>query len=279
MSSCFAKHCVNLCYITFKVMKIVLIGAGNVATHLGRALLDSGHEVVQVWSRTALSAHKLATTLGCDAVTDIGGVRTDADVYILSVTDDALPEIIPELCPLNANALFLHTAGSVPMSCFEGYASSVGVLYPMQTFSKDKHLDFREIPIFVEASDERSQKTVSVLANSVSDKVYILDGEGRKWLHLAAVFACNFSNYCCTVAEKLLQKQGLPFEVMLPLLDETTRKLHELSPVSAQTGPASRHDSGVMEMQTRLLSDDSDLVEIYRLISKGIIKNSENNKK
>ena len=110
-------------------MKIVLIGAGNVATHLGLALLDSGHEVVQVWSRTALSAYKLATTLGCDAVTDIGGVRTDADVYILSVTDDALPEIIPELCPLNANALFLHTAGSVPMSCFEGYASSLSLIH------------------------------------------------------------------------------------------------------------------------------------------------------
>lgn len=259
-------------------MKTILIGAGNVATHLGRALLDSGHEVMQVWSRTALSAQELAAKLGCDAVTDTGDVMPDADIYILSVADNAIPGIISELCPLHRNALFLHTAGSVSISCFEGYASSFGVLYPMQTFSKNKPLDFKEIPVFIEASDEQSLKKISALANSISNKVYILDGEGRKWLHLAAVFACNFSNYCCAVAEKLLQKKGLPFEVMLPLLDETTRKLHSLSPVAAQTGPASRRDSMVMALQTQLLADDKDLQEIYTLISKGIIRNSENNK-
>jgi predicted short-subunit dehydrogenase-like oxidoreductase (DUF2520 family) len=260
-------------------MKIVLIGAGNVATHLGQALVGAGYKVVQVWSRTAESAQMLAERLGCNAVTEISKVRNDADAYILSVVDDAIQKIVPELCQRREKSLFLHTAGSVSMSCFEGYASSFGVLYPMQTFSKNKQLNFKEIPVFVEASDEHSQAAILKLANSISDRVYLLDEEGRKWLHLSAVFACNFSNYCCAVAEKLLQKRDIPFDVMLPLFDETARKLHKLSPVAAQTGPASRNDVKVMERQAQLLADDNDLQAIYQLMSKGIIQNSENNKK
>ena len=257
-------------------MKIVLIGAGNVATHLGKALLASGHNIMQVWSRTTSSASALAETLCTDAVTNLDDVSLDADIYIISVVDDALPKIIQLLCPQRANALFLHTAGSVPMSCFKDFASSYGVFYPMQTFSKVKPLTFRNIPMFVEASDEKTLSTLLALANSVSDNVYRLDGEGRKWLHLAAVFACNFSNYCCAVAEKLLQRQGIPFEVLLPLVDETAAKLHRLSPDEAQTGPASRHDRGVMNAQVTMLAQDENLAEIYRLMSEGIMKNSEN---
>ena len=256
-------------------MKIALIGAGNVATHLGLALNEAGHEVIQVWSRTAASAQVLATKLGCDGTTYINNVRNDADIYIISVVDDAVAEIVPQLCPQRENALFVHTAGSVSMDSFKGYAKNYGVFYPMQTFSKDKELDFKEIPVFIEASNEESQKAVSALADSISDKVYLLDEEGRRWLHLAAVFACNFSNYCCTVAERLLQKSGIPFDVMLPLFDETANKLHKLSPMAAQTGPASRNDSKVMERQMEMLADDKELQDIYRLISKGIIINSK----
>ena len=275
-SFCFAKHCVNLCCkITKEAMKTVLIGAGKVATHLGLALTEAGHEVVQVWSRTAASAQMLAARLGCDATTYINNVRTDADIYIISVVDDAIAEIVPQLCPQRGNALFLHTAGSVSKDCFKGYAKNYGVVYPMQTFSKDKELNFREIPVFIEASNEESQKAVCALANSISSKVYLLDEEGRRWLHLAAVFACNFSNYCCAVAERLLQKRGIPFDVMLPLFDETARKLHKLSPMAAQTGPASRNDSKVMETQMEMLADDKELQDIYRLISKGIMENNK----
>ena len=256
-------------------MKIVLIGAGNVATHLGKALLDSGHEIMQVWSRTSYSAGLLAEMLGTDAVTNIDDVALGADIYIVSVTDNALPGIVSRLCPRRTGSVFLHTAGSVPMTCFEGFASSYGVLYPMQTFSKQKELDFKKIPVFVEASDEVVLKSIQTIAESVSDCVYQLNGEGRRCLHLAAVFACNFSNYCCAVAESLLRSQGIPFEVMLPLVDEMASKLHHLSPVEAQTGPASRHDTGVMKMQMSMLSQDKRLAEMYRLMSEGIMENSK----
>lgn len=260
-------------------MKIVMIGAGNVATHLGKAFKESGFDVAQVWSRTKVSAMQLASALGCAATNDISQVCADADLYVVSVKDDALPAIVSELCPSRRKSMFVHTAGSVPMSCFEDYAKRYGVLYPMQTFTKDKKLDFRQIPIFLEASDNAVYGALQKIADSVSDHVYKLDGEGRKWLHLSAVFACNFSNFCYAVASRLLQRNGIPFDVMLPLVDETARKAHVMNPVDAQTGPASRHDHKVMERQMEMLRDDKILSEIYRLMSEGIERNAENKKK
>lgn len=259
-------------------MKIVMIGAGNVATHLGRAMKASGFEVAQVWSRTMTSAEQLASVLGCTATNVISQVSVDADLYVISVKDDALPEIVQDLCPSRRKSMFVHTAGSVPMSCFEGYADRYGVLYPMQTFSKNKELDFKQVPVFLEASGDGVFSVLHEVAKSVSDSVYKLDGEGRKWLHLSAVFACNFSNYCYAVAAQLLQRVGVPFDVMLPLIDETARKAHVLTPVDAQTGPASRHDHDVMEKQQHMLRNDKLLSEIYRLMSAGIELNTENNK-
>lgn len=255
-----------------------MIGAGNVATHLGQALVQSGFRVVQVWSRTAASASRLASVLGCAATNDMSQVSADADLYVISVKDDALQAVARELCPARRKSMFVHTAGSVPMSCFEGYADHYGVLYPMQTFSKDKDLDFKQIPVFIEASDETTFNALQRVSESVSNHVYKLDGEGRKWLHLSAVFACNFTNYCYAVASRLLQRNGIPFEVMLPLVDETARKAHVMSPIDAQTGPASRHDHAVMARQAAMLSADKELAEIYRLMSAGIEKNAENNK-
>lgn len=255
-----------------------MIGAGNVATHFGKALAEAGHSVVQVWSRTMESASQLAGILGCRATDRISDVEFGADLYVISVKDDALKHVVSELCSPRRTSLFVHTAGSVPMSCFKGYADRFGVLYPMQTFSKHKDLNFREVPIFVEASDDAALKTLLSVANSVSGHVYKLDGEGRKWLHLSAVFACNFTNYCYSVASRLLKDNGIPFSVMLPLVDETARKVHTLDPLDAQTGPASRHDHVVMENQLAMLSADRNLSEIYRLVSAGIEQNAMNKK-
>jgi predicted short-subunit dehydrogenase-like oxidoreductase (DUF2520 family) len=161
----------------------------------------------------------------------------------------------------------------MPLSVFEGYADRCGVLYPMQTFSMDREVDFREIPLFIEASDAASLQQIRALADSISQHVYELSTADRKYLHLAAVFACNFANHCYTLAADVLQKKGLPFDVMLPLVDETARKVHELHPKDAQTGPAARGDQNVMQAQASLL--DGKAKEIYELLSQSIQEHQE----
>ncbi|MBO7591165.1 MAG: DUF2520 domain-containing protein [Prevotella sp.] len=232
-------------------MRIALIGRGRVATHMGKALLKAGHKVVSVNSRT------------------LAELPQDADVYIIAVKDSALQEVISKVTKGREGQLFLHTAGSMPLSVFEGYADNAGVLYPMQTFSMDREVDFREIPLFIEGADPR----IRAVAESLSAHVYELSTADRKYLHLAAVFACNFANHCYTLAADVLQKKGLPFDVMLPLVDETARKVHELHPTEAQTGPAVRGDQNVMQAQAALL--DGKAKEIYELLSQSIQEHKE----
>ena len=212
-------------------MKIALIGRGRVATHMGKALLKAGHGVVSVNSRT------------------LEELPQDADVYIIAVKDSALQEVIQQLTKRLT-------------------ADTGGVLYPMQTFSMDREVDFKEIPLFIEGKDARIRQ----LAESISNHVYELSTADRKYLHLAAVFACNFANHCYTLAADVLEKKGLPFDVMLPLVDETARKVHELHPKDAQTGPAVRGDQNVMQAQAALLEGTTK--EIYELLSQSIQEHS-----
>jgi predicted short-subunit dehydrogenase-like oxidoreductase (DUF2520 family) len=194
----------------------------------------------------------------------------DADVYVVAVKDAVLADVVRQLCKGRAARVFLHTAGSMPMQVFEGLAAHYGVFYPMQTFSKERALDFSRIPIFLEGSDPVALGVARTLAESVSRQVVELSGEGRRRLHLAAVFACNFANHCYELASEVLQEQGLPFSVMQALVDETAAKVSELSPRQAQTGPAVRYDQNVMEAQLSLLADRPLAQQIYRLMSKSI---------
>lgn len=250
-------------------MKIVLIGAGNLATHLGKALHAAGHDMVQVFSRTMQSAETLASLLDAEPLTDIAQVRDDADVYIFSVKDSALEQLISQLCG-GEKKVFLHTAGSMPMSVFRGKALHYGVLYPMQTFSKQREVDFSIIPCFIEANDEFALKQIEGLAGQISHRVYQLSSEDRKYLHLSAVFACNFANHCYAASQELLQQHGIPFDVMLPLIDETAAKVHGMTPKEAQTGPAVRYDENVIGKQIRLLENQPYFQKIYDCMSKSI---------
>lgn len=260
-------------------MKVVLIGSGNLATNLGKALLASGHDIMQVYSRTMAHAETLAHTLGATAVGDIASVAYDADVYIISVKDSVLADIIPNLCRGREKKLFLHTAGSMPMDVFSGMAQHYGVLYPMQTFSKDKDVAFSEIPCFVEANDATTLEAIRELASSVSKHVVRLSSEDRKYLHLSAVFACNFVNHCYAIAADMLERHGIPFDVMYPLIDETARKVHTMRPSDAQTGPAVRFDENVIRAQAMLLKSNPLLKDLYERMSISIhslAKNKEN---
>lgn len=242
------------------------------ATNLGVALCKAGHEVTAVYSRTMQSAEALATTIGSSPTNDISHLPLQADVFIVSVKDDALQTLIPQLAKGREDQLFVHTAGSMTLSVFEGIMQRYGVFYPMQSFSTERRVDFAEIPVFIEASDNPTLERIRLLAETISQSVYVLSSEERKYLHLAAVFACNFANHCYTLAARVLEEHGLPFSVMLPLIDETARKVHQLHPKEAQTGPAIRYDENVISMQSQLLRDHPEMKEIYERMSQSIHK-------
>jgi predicted short-subunit dehydrogenase-like oxidoreductase (DUF2520 family) len=245
-------------YRNIDKMKVVLIGRGRVATNLLPALQKAGHEVVSVNSRT------------------LEELPTKADVYIISVKDSALQEVARQATKGRESQLFVHTAGSMPMNIFSGLTTHYGVLYPMQTFSKERLVDFNDISLFLEATDDVSMERLKMLAETLTPHVYELDSAGRKHLHLAAVFACNFVNHCYALSAEVLAAKGLPFSVMLPLVDETAQKVHELAPREAQTGPAVRGDQNVMQMQASMLEGKPEVKAIYEALSNDIQRIADN---
>ena len=263
---------------------VVFIGAGNLATNLAKALYYKGFRIVQVYSRTEESARALAEKVEADYTTDLQEISKDAKLYIVSLKDAAFVELLPQITEDKQKSLLvhtaggmpmggwgrIHTAGSIPMSVWEGHAERYGVFYPMQTFSKQREVDFQEVPFFIEAKRAEDTELLKAIASTLSEKVYEADSEQRKSLHLAAVFICNFTNHMYALAADLLEKYNLPFEVMLPLIDETARKVHELAPRDAQTGPAVRYDENVMSNHLAMLVDSPALQEIYKLMSKSI---------
>lgn len=229
-----------------------MIGRGRLAANLLPALEKAGHEVVSINSRT------------------LEELPQEADVFVVSVKDAALQEVIAQATKGREQQLFVHTAGSMPISVFEGYTSRYGVWYPMQTFSKERRVDFAEIPVFIEGEAPQIRQ----LAESVSKRVYELSTADRKYLHLAAVFACNFTNHCYALAAGILEQHGLPFDVMLPLIDETARKVHVMHPQEAQTGPAVRYDKNVIGMQASML--EGNMRKLYEQLSVSIHEQSAN---
>lgn len=250
--------------------RIVLIGAGNVATHLGKALWQAGYNIVQVYSRTIESAKALADCLNASYTTMLEDVCADANLYIVALKDSALQDLLPLIVRGRESALFVHTAGSIPMDIWKGYIMHYGVFYPMQTFSKQREVDFENVPFFIEANGEKEMLALKRMARSLSPNVYEATTEQRKSLHLAAVFACNFTNHMYALCNHLLAKNGIPFEVMLPLIDETASKVHGLHPKDAQTGPAVRYDLNVINRHLEMLKEEPEAQKIYEMISKSI---------
>lgn len=254
-------------------MKVVFIGSGNLATHLSLAMKGAGIEVVQVYSQTESHASLLANKLSCSYTTEPELIVSNADIYIFSVKDSALLDLIHKI-PQN-KGLWLHTAGSVPMGVFEGYNDRYGVLYPLQTFSKNRDIDFSIVPVFIETNFAGDEAYLLSFAGKLTRQVISLSSEKRKHLHLAAVWACNFTNHMYLMASTILQEQSLSEAFLLPLIDETASKVHQLSAREAQTGPAIRYDENIIEKHIELLSDPN-MKELYRLISRNIHKESSN---
>ena len=249
---------------------IVFIGAGNVATHLSRAMRNEGFSIRQVFSRTSDSAKSLADKCSCANTTDIKKVIPDADIYIFSLKDDILQEVIENM-PGN-NGIWIHTAGSIDINIFHGYTEHYGVIYPLQTLSKSHDTDFSKIPLFVEGCTVNIENEIFNIATMLSDNVVRVTSEKRKYLHLAAVFACNFSNHMYFLAAQILKKQGIDRNILQPLIVETANKLYSMSPKDAQTGPAVRYDRNIIDRHLSML-DDENIRKLYKMISDNIYNN------
>lgn len=256
--------------MSIQQINICLIGSGNVATHMARAIHHSGYTISGVCSKHKMHASELAQQIDCATATDNCQDLPEADIYIISVKDDAIESVCNAMATAHPKKIFIHTAGSVPLSILTERFENAAVLYPMQTFSKSHAIKFSEVPLFVEASNEKTLAIVTELANKISDNVSELDSEGRKLLHLSAVFACNFANHCYTLAYELLKKAHIDAKCLLPLIRQTAEKLYSLEPVKAQTGPAARWDTKVMKAQMNYLKEMPELQNIYRLMSESI---------
>jgi len=253
-------------------MKMILLGAGNVATHLGLALKKAGHEILQVYGRSASSSLELSKKLKSKPVTDINKISALADLYIVSISDSSLQGFIKSF-PVK-NKTIVHTSGSVGINVFKKSFKSCGVFYPLQTFSKERKMDFTKVPILVEGNNPKSFAFIKKVADTISPYVFETDSASRKTIHLSAVLANNFTNHLFVMAEKILAKKNIPFPILGPLLHETVIKAILLTPGEAQTGPAKRGDTKIIAEHLKMLSKDPSLSKIYKLLSESIEKES-----
>ena len=257
--------------IVDRYLDIIIVGAGNLAWHLGPELENAGHRVVEVYSRNTKHAKQLQARLyNAEISTSLDFSGTSANVILLCVSDSAIEEVAMEIA-IPVDAVIVHTSGSQPLSRL-GYSGTenIGVLYPLQTFTKGRHLDFADIPILIEAENNETLNVLSNLANSVSENVYDASGQDRIQIHLAAVFASNFTNYMLMAAEELLIKKDLDLELLRPLIAETINKSLDVGPRQAQTGPARRRDQDTIAKHISLLQD-SRLREVYSLLTQHLL--------
>jgi predicted short-subunit dehydrogenase-like oxidoreductase (DUF2520 family) len=258
-------------------LNFCFIGAGNLATHLSICLKKAGFSILQVYSRTENSAKKLAEILGCNYTISPENITSDADIYIVALKDSALEEVLPQI-NFN-NKLVIHTSGSLPVSVLENYSANFGVFYPLQTFSKKRELDFHKIPVFIEACSIENEKILLNIAGKISNSVSVLSSEKRKYLHIAAVFACNFVNHFYTISAEILKTKEIPFEVLKPLILETALKIQDMEPENAQTGPAVRFDENIISSHLEEIKDINNYAELYNSISRSIFEHHQKVKK
>ncbi len=239
---------------------VVLLGSGNVATHLFNAFSASKKvQVKQVYNHSAASLERFKAKV---PVTTSISELAEADIYLLALRDDVIPEVAQAL--QNKNALVAHTSGSVALDAVN--CERRGVFYPLQTFSKDKSMDYKNIPFCLEARHESDLRLLKMVANEVSGKAYEIDSEQRKKLHLSAVFVCNFVNHLYAIGEKVCQENDIPFEILQPLIKETAEKIQNASPAGVQTGPAIRGDKSTIDAHLQLLNS-SENKELYQLFT------------
>ncbi|MBV6485900.1 MAG: hypothetical protein KFKLKKLM_02510 [Flavobacteriales bacterium] len=255
-----------------EIKNISFIGSGNVASHLAIALFRNNFSIKQVFSKSFKNANSLAKKVNAQPIESMSQLSNNADLYIIAVPDDAIENIVNQF-PFK-DKLVVHTSGSVNLDSFsKKQFQHFGILYPLQTFSKKIAVDFKHIPFCLEANTSANLKVIEKITKQLSDKVYHVNSEQRKLLHLAAVFACNFSNNMYQIAFDICQQNQLNFDILKPLIVETANKIVNQTPLEAQTGPAKRNDVKTIEKHLALLDNQKKYQEIYRLVTENILSN------
>lgn len=246
-------------------MKTVIIGSGNVAYHLAKAFTQNNIKVHQIFGRNEIELSNISNEFNIPYSNEN---LEEAELYIIAVSDSAV-ENISELIK-NENTLVAHTSGSLPKEILKGKYRKAS-FYPLQTFSKTKDLDYSKIPFFIEAEDQIDEKSLFELASIISENVEVSTYEKRKYIHLTAVFACNFVNHLFARAKEISDSQDLDFNYFLPLINETVEKIYHLDPKLAQTGPAVRGDERVVKLHEELITNKEQL-DIYKTLNESIKK-------
>jgi len=245
---------------------IILVGSGNVATHLGIALQNCNYKIVQVYSRSIKNAKKLAQKLNTNFTNDLTELKS-ADLVIVSVNDDAISSVLSQI----KNTPLVHTSGSVGLNVFKEKFTNYGVCYPLQTFNKEVDINISEIPFCIEGNSLKFEKQLIVIAKALSNNVVKMNSQQRKKLHIAAVFACNFSNHMYSVANDLLEKNNIDFKILLPLIKKTIANIEKKKPKEVQTGPAKRKDTTIIQEHIAIIKEE-EIKELYQKITDNIIK-------
>ncbi|MBR2475219.1 MAG: DUF2520 domain-containing protein [Bacteroidaceae bacterium] len=236
-----------------------MIGSGNVATHLAKAIYKAGVEIKYVYSPTLANCSALANQVNATTVDNIDCI-SDVDLIVIAIKDNAIKGVVERL--RDKDSIVVHTSGGINIDVFDGCVTKCGVIYPLQTFSKEREIDFKKVPLFIEANSTSVFTELEEFAKRLSESVIEADSRRRKIMHIAAVFACNFVNHCYDISSQILEKEGLNFSTLIPLIEETTKKISEITPHEAQTGPARRGDSIVMNSHLEMI-DSPQIKEIY----------------
>lgn len=253
-------------------MKISIIGAGNVATQLALALRKAGHTIVQICNRSNDAGQELAKTVGATFTADFKTID-EAELYIIAVKDDAIADVASQL--KKKGSIVVHTSGTKTADILSFSSDTYGVFYPLQTMTKLNKVDFSNIPILIEGSNVETRKVLSKLAKTLSKNIHEVDEVQRQWVHVAAVFANNFTNHMYTISERLLLGHNLQFDILKPLIMQSVQNLGSHSPQELQTGPAVRHDSMTIEKHIELLADHKRLQKIYEILTASILASSQ----
>lgn len=250
-------------------MRVLIIGAGNVATVLGRLIKAAGHDIVQVVSRSKNNAGVLASELGCSAAASFGDMKKDADLYIAAMSDAALNEIKENISL--GDKIIVHTAGSISKDVLNAVSANYGVMYPLQSLNKESNCADLKIPLLIDGNNEYTLQLLQELANSISPMVSVMTDDNRLKLHVAAVITNNFTNHLYSLAYDFCKKEGIDFEMLQPLIEETALRLKKHSPAAMQTGPARRKDIITLDKHLRILNTHPQLRSVYLKMTDSIM--------
>jgi predicted short-subunit dehydrogenase-like oxidoreductase (DUF2520 family) len=254
-----------------KPLNIVIVGTGNVATHIGHSFQSIDHvNLIQVFNhRNSRESKQFSKQFHCDLVSNYSSINTQADIYIIAVKDDAIAEVVKNIMPLKLRGIVVHTSGSVDMFVLINASQNIGVYYPLQTFFKGANIDWQTTPVLIEGNSKSIETKLKKIANLVSKKVKVVDSKTRLQIHLAAVFACNFTNAMYVSAYEIIENSlsEKDTDLLLPIMQHSFQKLQKVHPVKAQTGPAMRDDKLVMKKHLDLIKNNKQLTQVYKTLS------------